>query len=127
MPQDWLVHHKINALVRFSPKRPADMPENVPFVNDLARTQAEKDLLTILDATGELGRPFIVAKEVPADRVKVLRAGMQAMLKDTAFLSEAQKQNLPLDPVDGEDAEDIMAKIFSAPRSLAAKVKEVLE
>ena len=39
MPQDWIVNHKINALVRFSPKRPADMPASVPFVNDLASTQ----------------------------------------------------------------------------------------
>jgi tripartite-type tricarboxylate transporter receptor subunit TctC len=127
MPQDWLVNHKINALVRFSPKRPPDMPENVPFVGDLATSQAQKDLLTILNAAGELGRPFIVAKEVPADRVKILRTAMQAMLKDNAFLSEAQKQNLPLDPVDGEDAEHIMATIYSAPRELASKVKDVLD
>jgi tripartite-type tricarboxylate transporter receptor subunit TctC len=127
MPQDWLINHRINPLVRFSPKRPPDMPENVPFVGDFASSQAQKDLLTILDAAGELGRPFIVAKEVPADRVKVLRAAMQAMLKDEAFLSEAKKQSLPLDPVDGEDAEKIMAQIFSAPRELASKVKDVLD
>ena len=127
MPQDWIVNHKINALVRFSPKRPPDMPESVPFVSDLATSQAQKDLLTILNAAGELGRPFIVAKEVPADRVKILRAAMQAMLKDKAFLSEAEKQNLPLDPVDGEDAEQIMATIYSAPRELASKVKDVLD
>ena len=52
---------------------------------------------------------------------------MQAMLKDDAFLSEAKKQNLPLDPVGGEDAEHIMATIYSAPRELASKVKDVLD
>jgi hypothetical protein len=52
---------------------------------------------------------------------------MQAMLKDAAFLSEAQRQNLPLDPVAGEEAEEIMAKIYSAPRELASKVKDVLD
>ena len=127
LPQDWIANHKINALVRFSPKRPPDMAESVPFVGDLATSQAQKDLLTILDAAGELGRPFIVAKDVPAERVKILRAAMQATLKDAAFLSEAQKQNLPLDPVAGEEAEEIMAKIYSAPRELASKVKDVLD
>ena len=39
----------LNALVRFSPKRPADMPASVPFVNDLASTQEQRDLLDVLN------------------------------------------------------------------------------
>src|SRR3954449_12194206 len=81
IPQDWIVNHKIDALVRFSPKRPADMPESVPFVNDLASTQEQKAVLDILNGSGELGRPFIVAKQVPADRVKTLRAAFESTLK----------------------------------------------
>jgi tripartite-type tricarboxylate transporter receptor subunit TctC len=127
MPQDWIVNHKIDALVRFSPKRPVDMPESVPFVNDLAATQEQKDILDILDASGEVGRPFIVAKQVPADRVKILRAAFEAVLKDEQFLAEAAKQNLLLDPVSGEEAEKIIAKMYQAPPDLVKKVKDALE
>ena len=127
IPQDWIVNHKINALVRFSPKRPADMPASVPFVNDLATTQEQKDLLDILNGSGELGRPFIVSKQVPPERVTALRAALEAMLKDDAFLAEAQKQNLLLDPVSGEEAEKIIATIYAAPAELTRKVKDVLE
>src|SRR3954454_11932002 len=114
IPQDWIVNHKINALLRFSPKRPADMPASVPFVNDLASTQEQKDLLDVLNGSGELGRPFIVAKSVPAERVTVLRTAFEAMVKDKSFLNEAQKQNLLLDPVTGEEAEKIIATIYAA-------------
>src|SRR5262245_8584518 len=114
IPQDWIVNHKIDALVRFSPKRPPDMPESVPFVSDLAKTQEQKDLLAILDGAGELGRPFIVAKQVPADRVVMLRAAFEAAIKDETFLAEAHKQNLPLDPVSGEEAEGIIKTIYAA-------------
>jgi tripartite-type tricarboxylate transporter receptor subunit TctC len=127
MPQDWLVNKRINALVRFSPKRPADMDPSVPFVNELASSQEQKDLLDVLDGSGELGRPFIVAKQVPADRAKALRAAFAAMIKDEMFLAEAQKQNALLDPVSGEEAEEIITKIYSASPELARKVKEVLE
>lgn len=127
IPQDWIVNHKINALVRFSPKRPPDMPESVPFVTDLATSKEQKDLLNILNASSELGRPFIVSKIVPAARVGVLRAAFEAMLKDQTFLAEAQKQNLPLDPVTGQEAEKIMSVIYSAPPEMAKKVKDVLE
>jgi tripartite-type tricarboxylate transporter receptor subunit TctC len=127
VPQDWLVNRRINPLVRFSAKRPPDMPANVPYVVDLATTQEQRDLLTILNASGELGRPFIVARQVPADRVKSLRTAFETMLKDDSFLAEAQKQNLPLDPVTGEEAEKIMAMIYAAPPALAQKVKDVLD
>ena len=127
IPQDWIVNTKINALVRFSPKRPADMPASVPFVNELASSQEQKDLLDVLNGSGELGRPYIVARQVPAERVKTLRAAFEATIKDETFLAEAQKQNLLLDPVSGEEAETIIATIYSAPPELTRKVKEVLE
>jgi tripartite-type tricarboxylate transporter receptor subunit TctC len=127
MPQDWVIHQKFNALVRFSPKRPADMPERVPYIGDLAATQEQKDLLTILNASTELGRPFIVAREVPAERVKALRAAFQATLSDSTFLAEAQAQALPLDPVPGEEADRVVDAIYSAPPELAKKVKDVLD
>jgi tripartite-type tricarboxylate transporter receptor subunit TctC len=127
IPQDWIVNHKINALVRFSPKRPADMPASVPFVNDLASTQEQKDLLDVLNGSGELGRPFIMAKQVPAERITALRAAFAAMVKDEGFLSEAQKQNLLLDPVTGEEAEKIIATIYAASPELTRRVKDVLE
>lgn len=127
IPQDWIINKKINALVRFSPKRPADMPASVPFVNDLAATQEQKDLLDVLTGSGELGRPFIVSKQVPTERVTALRAAFEAVLRDDAFLGEAQKQNLLLDPVSGEEAEKIIATIYAAPPELNRKVKDVLE
>ena len=127
MPQDWLVHDKINPLVRFSPSRPPDMPPSVPFIEDLATTGAQKDLLAVLDASAELGRPFIVAKTVPPQRVNVLRAAFQATLADAAFRAEAQAQSLALDPVPGEEADAIINKIYAASPELARKVKDVLE
>ena len=127
MPQDWVVNHKFNPLVRFSPKRPADMPASVPFVGDLATTQEQKDLLDVLNASAELGRPFIVARTVPPERVSVLRTAFQATLADAAFQAEAQAQSLPLDPVPGEEAAAIIGRIYSASPELARKVKNVLE
>jgi tripartite-type tricarboxylate transporter receptor subunit TctC len=127
MPQDWLVHDKINPLVRFSPSRPPDMPPSVPFIEDLATTREQKALLAVLDASAELGRPFIVAKTVPPQRVNVLRAAFQATLADAAFQAEAQVQSLALDPVPGEEADAIINKIYAAPPELARKVKDVLE
>jgi tripartite-type tricarboxylate transporter receptor subunit TctC len=68
-----------------------------------------------------------VAKPVPAERVAVLRTAFEAMVKDESFLNEAQKQNLLLDPVTGEEAEKIIATIYAASPELTRRVKDVLE
>jgi tripartite-type tricarboxylate transporter receptor subunit TctC len=127
MPPDWISQKKISPLLRFSQKRPSDMDASVPYVRDLAKTPEDRDVIDILNSPGELGRPFIVAKQVPADRVKTLRTGLQAVLKDQAFLADARKQHLQLDPVDGEEAENIMAQIYAAPPALLRKARQVLE
>jgi hypothetical protein len=59
--------------------------------------------------------------------VKILRAAFEAILKDEQFVAEAAKQNLLLDPVSGEDAEKIIAKMYQAPPDLVKKVKDALE
>ena len=127
IPQDWIAHSKINALARFSPKRPADMPASVPYIGDLARTQEEKDLLAILNASSELGRPLIVSGQVPAATTNILRTAFETTLKDALFLADAQKQSLPLDPVSGDEAEQIVSSIYKAPPEFAKKVKELIE
>jgi tripartite-type tricarboxylate transporter receptor subunit TctC len=127
MPPDWIAQKKFYALVRFSQARPADMPADVPYVVDVAKTQEDKDVIGILNSPGELGRPFIVARQVPAERVTILRKALQATLKDQAFLADAKKQKLLLDPVEGEEAEKIMKAIYAAPPALVRKAKAVLE
>jgi tripartite-type tricarboxylate transporter receptor subunit TctC len=127
IPQDWIINHRINVLVRFSPKRPADMPASVPYVVDLAKTKEQRDLLLVLNGPSEVGRPLVLAKEVPPERVAILRSAVEGMLKDQSFLNEAQKQNLPLDPVTGTEAEQIVKSIYAEAPELAQKVKAVLE
>ena len=101
--------------IRWCASRPSVRPtcrQSVPFISDLATTAEQKDLLAVLNASAELGRPFIVAKTVPPQRVNVLRTAFRAALDDPAFRAEAQAQSLPLDPVPGEEAAAIIAKIL---------------
>ncbi|HLQ93217.1 MAG TPA: hypothetical protein VK148_24615 [Xanthobacteraceae bacterium] len=127
IPQDWIISAKINTLVRFSSKRPDDMPESVPFLNDLASTPEQKALLDILNGPADLGRPFIVAKEVSNDRVQVLRSAFDETLKDASFLADAQRQSLPIELLRGIEAEAIVGTMYAATPEIVRKVKDVIE
>ncbi len=113
-------------LAKFGPIQPADMP-NAPYVRDLAATQEQKDILDILDAPGQLGRPFIVAKEAPRERVQTLITAFAESLRDPALLAEAQKQNLPIELFSAEESEKIIRTIYSASPDLIRKVRAVYE
>lgn len=126
IPQDWIANRRIVPLARFGPLRPADMPET-PYVNDLAVTQEHKDILDILNAPGQLGRPFIVAKEVPRQRVQTLTAALAETLKDPALLVDAKKQSLPIELFSAEESEKIIKTIYSASPELVRRFKDVYD
>ena len=127
IPEEWIRDKKINAFVSFSPLKTPDMPQDLPFIGDLAKTQEQKAVLEILTAAGELGRPFIVSNAVPADRIDALRKAFDATMKDKEFLAEADKQGLPVYPVGGVEAMDIVKKIYGFPPDLLAKARKAAE
>lgn len=127
MPPEWLAEKKVNTLLSFSPVRPADMPADVPYIGDLTPDPEKKQLLTLLNAPGDLGRPFIVARQVPAATVALLRSSFRATLADAEFLADMKRQSLPLDPVPGEEAEAIVRTIYGAPPEMIRKMNDVLE
>jgi len=124
---DWRRDKKITPLVRFSPVRTPDIPESVQFIGDLAKTQEQKDIIGILIGPGELGRPYIMSKSVPVDRLQVIRTGFDATMNDPAFITEAEKMQLPVNPVTGAAAEAIIARIFNSPPETLEKAKGILK
>ena len=126
IPEEWVRDKKINTFVSFSPLKTPDMPD-APFIGTFAKTQEQKGVLEILTAAGELGRPYIVSNSVPADRIATLRAAFDATMKDKEFLAESAKQNLPVYPIGGVEAADIVKRIYSFPQDMLAKAAKASE
>jgi hypothetical protein len=84
-------------------------------------------VLNVLMAADALGRPFVVSKQVPADRLAVLRAAFDKTLKDVQFLAENQKLDLPVEgPIAGPEAEQIVASIYAAPPAVIARAQAIV-
>lgn len=126
-PPDWIANKKINPIVSFSPVPTPNMAGVVPFAGDLLKTAEDKRLLEVLIAADALGRPFIVSRKVPADRLAALRAGFDATMKDAQFLAETAKLDLIVEPIGGAESEKIIATIYGAPAALVARAKEIVK
>lgn len=126
IPDDWIREKKVNFFVMFSPIKTPDMPD-MPFVSTFAKTDEQKAVLKILTAAGELGRPYIVSQSVPADRIAALRKAFDETMKDKTFLAEGKKEGLPIYPVDGQEAGEIVDAIYKFPKDLVAKAKQAAD
>jgi tripartite-type tricarboxylate transporter receptor subunit TctC len=127
IPADWLRDRTAHAFVRFTKERAPEVPESARWIGDFATTQDQKDLLDVLNGQDEVGRSFVVSGDVPADRLAILRKAFNDTMKDPAFIAEAQKARSPMQPLTGEEAGQIVAKIMAASPAVVARAKEIYE
>ncbi len=63
MPDHWVRNGTIAVLTRLSPAAAPGIPDSVKYIGDLVTTQEQKDIIDVLLAPGELGRPFIASRK----------------------------------------------------------------
>jgi tripartite-type tricarboxylate transporter receptor subunit TctC len=129
IPINWIKDKKINPVVRWSKETPADFDyPGAPYIGDKAPNPEAKAIIELLNAPGELGNPFIAPKQVPAERLKVLRTAFDQMVKDPNLKAELAKSHQPLEPMNAAEAEKIVATIYkSATPDLVAKAKKAMQ
>jgi hypothetical protein len=101
--------------------------DGVPFVLDLALTGEQRQALEFLYAGQGIGRPFVAPPDLPPDRLKMLRDAFKATMTDPAFVAEAQKSKLDLEPEDGEHLAVLIAKIYATPKPIADKITGMIK
>jgi tripartite-type tricarboxylate transporter receptor subunit TctC len=126
-PPDWIRNDSIVSLLKFAPVSGYDLPPEVPFAADVAPSKQDADVINLLTAPTQVGRPFIASQQVPADRVEILRRAFDATMKDPGFLADAEKQRLPVSPKTGEECLQTIKEIYALPEAVVAAAKKVLE
>ena len=122
---DWVRDKKIHIIAQVGLTRAADLPD-VPLITDLATNEEDRAALRLLSAPATVGRPYFTTPGVPADRVKALRDAFSAMVKDEAFLEDAKKLGLDINPVSGEELQKIVADIVDTPARIADRLNQII-
>jgi tripartite-type tricarboxylate transporter receptor subunit TctC len=120
--KDWIDSNKMIVLVQLSLTKHPDMP-NVPLVTDFAKTDEQRAILKLVFARNVMGRPYVAPPNVPADRLATLRQAFMDTMQDKEFLSEADKSQLEINPVSGEDVEKLVKEVYATPADIIAKAK----
>lgn len=103
-----------------------DLP-NVPLAIKLAKSEEARQLIEVgIHDDSEILRSYTLPPGTPKDRVQLLRKAFMETLKDPQFLAEADKANLGVDPVSGDEIEKIIAGYFKLNPGFLAKLKEII-
>jgi tripartite-type tricarboxylate transporter receptor subunit TctC len=120
----WLAENKVSVLAQFTLERKRQIP-NVPTLLELAPPD-RKDVVEFVAAGTPFGRALAVGPQAPADRVAALRKAFDDLMQDQAFLADARKRNLDIDPRDAAHAHALVNKISSASPELVTRVKKAI-
>jgi hypothetical protein len=125
---DWVSSGFIRVIVQEHDKgNPEINKMGIPLAVDFATSPENRKIMELVYSSETFGRPYLMAPDVPADRVAALRKAFMETMKDPELLSEAKRSRLAIDPISGEELQELAGKIFAAPRDLVEKTKNAME
>jgi tripartite-type tricarboxylate transporter receptor subunit TctC len=117
---------EVAVIVQMMPKHHPDLPK-VPLAIDSAETQEGRQLIQVgIHDANDITRPLVMPPGTPKELVQTIRKAITSTHSDPAFLEDARKANLTIDPVPGEEVEKKVMTLFSLPPAVKARLKEIL-
>lgn len=91
---------------------------NVPSIFELIKSEDDRRLAELIFGQETLGRTISAPPGMAPDRVALLRKSFQATLADPAFLSEAAKLGLSVQPMTGDEVQRRIASFYETPKAV---------
>lgn len=107
-------------------ERLAQVPTLHEIMDEVKTDELGRRLVTVILASGELGRPYLLPAAIPADRLKTLRESFMKLMSDPAFLSDVKKRGLEVDPSPGEELEKLAKQVMTQPPEVIERVKKLM-
>jgi tripartite-type tricarboxylate transporter receptor subunit TctC len=123
---NWITEKKIRILAQWALQKSGEL-DDVPLFLDVANTEDERAALRLMLARLEYGRPFFLPPNVPAARIEALRRAFDATMKDPAYLAEADKLKIDVEPLSGEQVATLVEQVSRTPADTVARVRAALE
>jgi tripartite-type tricarboxylate transporter receptor subunit TctC len=124
--RNWLTEKKINVLVQMALQKAPDLPD-VPLIMEFAKTDLDRKALELLFTPQVSAWPLIAPPDVPADRIDILRKAFDATMKDPAFIADAERLSIEVDPVDGATMQKLVQRIGTFDKSVIDRALELTD
>lgn len=125
---------RIHVLVQLSLSKHPRIPD-IPLVFDVIKPEFVVPGLSVEEVQAmwqiiltqqAVGRPYVLGPKVPAERVKAMRSAFHEVLNDHAFIEDAQKARLDIQPLDGDEIQRMIAAVVAAPATTVEKLRQLI-
>ncbi len=97
--------------------------KNLPQLSAIVTDPKAKELLALIESTGEIARLTAGPPAIPADRLNALRAAFKQAVEDKELIARADKLGLPVEPLIGDD----IVKMINAALKQSPETIELLK
>jgi tripartite-type tricarboxylate transporter receptor subunit TctC len=93
---------------------------------EFAKKPEQRNIWTLFLRGGTIGYSLTLTPGVPADRVAVVRKAFNAMVKDPGLKADVKKMSLPIEPLTGQQLQEIIEATFDLDQASIDKAKAIL-
>ena len=124
MRPDWLEKGSVRILLQEAIKGDADLTrQGIPVSINMATSEEQRQMFALLYSQGIYSRPYVLAGEVPVERVAAMRAAFLKTLADAQLLEEADKQKIVVTAIGGEQMQAAVNQLYQTPAGAIEKLK----
>jgi tripartite-type tricarboxylate transporter receptor subunit TctC len=117
---DWIRDKKLKFFFVMGPMLPE--LKGVPRLKDKITSEEGRQMLSLVETGVDVGQAFFLPPGTVPARVAALREAFTKMLKDPAFLADAEKRKLDVIPRSHQEIEQVIAEAYKTPPAVAKKV-----
>jgi tripartite-type tricarboxylate transporter receptor subunit TctC len=125
----WRKNNFVKSLVQTPKQRDRRLPDT-PTIYELMDQYKTPDqgrrVATLILANGSFGRPLVGPAGIPADRIKILRSAYMSALKDPELRVEAEKRGYEVEPIGGEEMENLAKEVMAQPPAVIERMRKIL-
>jgi tripartite-type tricarboxylate transporter receptor subunit TctC len=126
----WRKKDFVRVLIQTGRKRDSRLPQVqtiFELMDQYKTAEASRRLTAVFLDAGRFGSwPMVASPGVPGERVNILREAFTKATGDPAFLAEAKKKQLEVEPIRGEDLEVLAKEVINQSPQVIERLKELL-
>ena len=124
--RDQIGKGQMRLLVQMAPTRDPQHPDT-PTLMDLVSSPQDRQIVALVMDRVALGRPVVAPPGLAADRLALLRAAFRQAIDDPELRAEAEKLRLAIDPTFGEEAQNVIARLYASPTEVVERMRKIVQ
>jgi tripartite-type tricarboxylate transporter receptor subunit TctC len=105
-----------------------DLPVKAPTLREIGQNEDQRQLVRLgVLYPNLIAKAYLAAPEVPEARAAALETAFKETFEDKAFLDEAEKARLEINPIYSAEIKQVVSQLLNTPEEMRVRLQRVLK